>query len=265
MSPKILDKILLDNYTNQTVEFWNPYEEYKDINFFMNKNNYYILAPINNEKESYVWNFKIRCTHNSKIIMSTSLYSLENDPCIDIYIENKVGKINYVNNCNNNNGKDIVKWTIEIMKHLGCNKCILNDQAEKKCNKRNYKNYVSLSLIHKLKKGKTYYEEFDFIPYNKNNKNYKTNKNIELNKYVLELQNIGWLEYNIQNPKWTDFYESYCNYYPSPILAFKQFSADECGKFYDILHLLNKPEQPSYNLLFEINSIISKSIWMKLL
>jgi hypothetical protein len=265
MSRKILDKILLDNYTNTTIDFWNPFDEYKDINFFKDKSNYYILAPINNENETYIWNFRIRSTNNSKIILSTSLYSIDNDPCIDIYIENKVGKINYVNNCNNHNGKDIIKWTIEIIKHLGCNKCILNDQAYKKCNKKNYKNYVSLSLIHKLKKGKTYYEEFDFIPYDKNNQNYKTNKIIELNKYVLQLQNIEWSAYNIHNQKWNYFFDSYSPYYPSPILAFKQFSSDDCAIFYDILFFLNQPEQPSYNLLFNINSTISKSVWMKLL
>ena len=55
------------------------------------------------------------------------------------------------------------------------------------------------------------------------------------------------------------------HYYPSPILAFKQFTEDNCDIFYDILYFLNKPEQPSYELLFQINSIISKSIWMKLL
>ena len=69
------------------------------------------------------------------------------------------------------------------------NKCILNDQAEKKCNssKRFFKNYVSLSLIHKFKKNKTYYEEFDFIPYNKNNNQYKNNKKLELNELVKKL------------------------------------------------------------------------------
>ena len=156
-------------------------------------------------------------------------------------------------------------FSIEIIKHLGCNKCILNDQAEKKCSKRYFKNYVSLSLIHKLRKNKTYYEEFDFIPYNRNNNLYKNNKSIELNKLIIELQEIKWNKYTIQDEKWKEFYDVFSQYYPSPILAFKQFTEDNCGIFYDILFLLSRPEQPSYELLYKINSIISKSIWMKLL
>jgi len=61
------------------------------------------------------------------------------------------------------------------------------------------------------------------------------------------------------------FYHIYSQYYPSPILAFKQFNEDNCGIFYDILYFLNQSEQPSYDLLNKINFIISKSIWMKLL
>ena len=124
--------------------------------------------------------------------MSTSSYGKDNDPCIDIEIENNIGKIKYINNCHNDRGADIIRWIIEIMKHLGCKKCILIDQAQKDCKNRNYKNYVSLSLIHKLRKGKTYYEEFDFIAYNKNNNQYIKSKIEELDKNVNELEKIEW-------------------------------------------------------------------------
>ena len=261
---KLGDLILINKYT-QNIEYWNPFEDYIDIKFFIGKTNYYILAPLNNNNEKYIWNFRLRCTNNNKIILSTVLQSKDEDPCIDLFIENNIGKINYINNCCDHNGKNIIKWCIEIIKHLGCKKCILIDQAEKKCNKRNFKNYVSLSLIHKLKKGITYYEEFDFIPYNKNNKNYANNKLKDLNKYVAELQQIKWSDYNIQNEKWTEFYNFYSPYYPSPILAFDQFTEGICGIFYDILNLINQPTQPSYDLMTKINSLISKSVWMKLL
>jgi hypothetical protein len=79
------------------------------------------------------------------------------------------------------------------------------------------------------------------------------------------LQEIKWNKYTIQDEKWKEFYDVFSQYYPSPILAFKQFTEDNCGIFYDILFLLSRPEQPSYELLYKINSIISKSIWMKLL
>lgn len=95
---------------------------------------------------------------------------------------------------------------------------------------------MSLSLIHKLRKGITYYEEFDFIAYDKNNNKYEKSKIIELDKYIKELENIEWSKYSIQNEKWTIFYNLYSKYYPSPILAFKQFNEDNCGIFYDILY-----------------------------
>jgi hypothetical protein len=259
-----MDIILIDQYT-KNIPHWNPFEEYKDINFFKDIKTYYILAPKNNDNETYIWNFKITYRNENEIMLNTIKNSINSDPCIDIFIKNGIGKINYINKCNNHKGKDLIKWTIEIIKHLGCNKCILNDQAEKKCSRRQFKNYVSLSLIHKLKKNKTYYEEFDFIPYNKNNSVYKTNKKLELNELIKKLQCIKWTEYNIDDEKWKHFYKMFGNYYPSPILAFKQFTEDNCGIFYDILFFLSRPEQPSYELLFKINSIISKSIWMKLL
>lgn len=171
--------------------------------------------------------------------MSTTTYSKNDDPCIDIVIEKNIGKINYINNCHNHYGKNIIRWIIDIMKHVGCKKCILNDQAKKICNSRNFKNYVSLSLIHKLRKGVTYYEEFDFIAYNKNNNMYIKSKIFELNNYVNELENIEWDKYNIQHEKWNKFYNLYSIYYPSHILAFKQFNENNCALFYDILYFLN--------------------------
>lgn len=77
--------------------------------------------------------------------------------------------------------------------------------SRKKCSKRYFKNYVSLSLIHKLRKNKTYYEEFDFIPYNRNNNLYKNNKSIELNKLIIELQEIKWNKYTIQDENGKNF------------------------------------------------------------
>lgn len=175
------------------------------------------------------------------------------------------GKINYINNCHNHYAKNIIRWFIDIMKHLGCKKCILNDQVKKNCSNHNFRNYVSLILIHKLRKGKTYFEEFDFIAYNKNNNIYSESNIIKLNNNVNELEKITWEKYNIQHEKWNKFYNLYSIYYPSPILAFKQFNENNCGLFYDILYFLHLPEQPFSDLLNEINYILSKSIWMKLL
>jgi len=123
-----LDIILLDKYT-ENIEYWNPLEEYKEIEFFKNIKNYYILSPKNNE--TYIWKFNINFRSSNEIILSTSQISKNRDSCIDIIIKEDIGKINYINQCHNYRGKDLIRWTIEIIKHLGCNKCILNDQSEK--------------------------------------------------------------------------------------------------------------------------------------
>ena len=34
---------------------------------------------------------------------------MDNDTCIDIFIKNGIGKINYINKCNNHRGKDLIK------------------------------------------------------------------------------------------------------------------------------------------------------------
>ena len=254
-----MDVLLLDKYTNN-IEYWNPFEEFKDIIFFSGMTEYYILGPLNIDNETYIWSFRINCISNIEIMLTTQQNSKNSDPCISISIKNDVGKINYDNECNKYRGKDLIQWGIAIIKHLGCNRCILNEQTEKNCSNHNF-----TSLIHKLRKNKTYYEEFDFVPYNKNNNNYRNNKSIELNSLIKELQEIRWDQYNIDHIKWREFYDMYGQYYPSPILAFKQFREDICAIFYDILYLLSVCEQPSYELLFKINYIISKSVWMKLL
>ena len=78
---------------------------------------------------------------------------------------------------------------------------------------------------------------------------------MELDKNVNELEKIEWSKYYIENEKWKSFYNRYGRYYPSPILALKQFNEENCVKFNDILNLLNESEQPSYELLNKINLI----------
>lgn len=257
------DYLYLDKIIKKYVEYWNPFTEYRDISSFIDKPYYFILGPVNDKGQNYLWRFRIICSDN-KIVLSTNENSNNGDPCIAIEINNNIGKINYINKCKDLTGKIIIGWTIEIIKKLGGRKCILRDFASKKCNESKYKNYVQLSLIHKLKKDKTYYEEFDFIPYNSNNNIYKNNKIIELNQLVDTIQNIPWEEYNINDEEWNKFYNLY-RVYPSPFSAFVQFTEYDCQIFYNILFLLDKPEQPCYIILNKIKSIIKNSIWMKLL
>ena len=177
----------------------------------------------------------------------------------------------------------VISWSIQILKSLGCNKCILIDHAEKKCNNwslsqapdsainhaqapdfwRTIQNYIPLSLIHKLWRNKTYYENFNFIPYDKNNNFYRNNKVTELNKYIKLLQELRWDDFNIEDEKWEKFKNNYSIIYPSPFLAYKEFTPQKCGIYYDILYLLDNSRQPSFELLQKVKNIITKSIWVK--
>jgi len=252
------------NYNNITknIEHWNVFEDNIDISFFNNNSHYFILGPMNNENLRYLWKFNINYS-NSQFILNSTENSKNSDPCINIIIKNKIGKINYINQCGDYRGRDLVDWMLKIMKKLGCEKCILIDLAEKKCEERNYTNYVSLSLIHKLWKGQTYYEYFGFTPYNKNNNNYRTNKLLELNNYIDDLYKLKWNDFNINNEKWKLFKDEYSYIYSSPFLAYKEFTFNNCHIFYDILYLLEEHNETSFKILQKIKNIISKSVWMK--
>lgn len=260
-----MDTYTFTKHISDKIEYWNPFDERKDINFFENKKVYYILGPLNNDNIQFLWKFNINY-NNGELTLGTTENSKNLDSCIVISIKNNIAKINYLNNCKNHKGYELMKWNIEIIKKLGCTKCILIDNAEKKCNNRKYKNYVPLSLIHKLWRNKTYYEIFDFIPYNKNNNSYKYNKSIELDEYIEKLKSIAWSSFNINdNNEWTEFLSRYASLYDSPYMAFEQFTPDDCSIFYDVLFLLDNPSQDGFEILQNIKNIITKSVWMKLL
>ena len=258
---KTTNIINFNEYT-KNIEHWNPFEQNIDISFFNNKLYYFILGPINNENLRYLWKFRINYNSN-QLILNSIENSKNSDPCINIIIENKIGKINYINQCGDYRGRDLIDWMLKIMENLGCSKSILIDVAEKKCIDRNYTNYVPLSLIHKLWKGQTYYEYFGFIPYNKNDNHYKINKLLELNNNMNELYQLKWTDFNIDDEKWKLFQNKYCYIYDSPFLAYKEFTFNNCNIFYDILYLLEENNQKCSIILQKIKNIISKSVWMK--
>lgn len=262
------------NYNEYTknIEYWDPFTQKIDPSFFIDKKYYYILGPrisildgVYEARElKYLWKFII-VVNNNEIILNSLQNSKNDDPCINIQINlsDKEGKIKYINKCNQYSGKYIMLWVLQIMKRFGCRTCILEDNGEKKCNPRNFDGYVPISLIHKLWNDKTYYEYFDFRPYNKNNKEYKDNKMIELDNYFEQLKKMSWNLFNINHRKWNEFRKNYENIYPSPFSAFFEFDFSNCALFYDIINLLDNPSQPSYELLSNIKNIISKSTWIK--
>jgi hypothetical protein len=256
--------ILNYNEITRNIEHWNPYEVYYNIIFFTSKKCYFILGPENDKKLRYLWKFNIRYNNEELKLYSTE-NSINTTPCINITIKDKVGKIDYINQCGDYTGRNLIEWMLEIMKKLYCEKCILNDQAEKKCNKRKKTNYVSLSLIHKLCRGETYYEYFGFSPYNIENSSYENNKILELNNLINNLKKLTWNDFSIVDEDWILFKNKYSIIYNSPFLSFKEFTNDNCNIFYDMLHHLDKYDQPSSESLNNVKKIISKSIWMKIL
>ena len=271
---KLYNNFNIINYNEITrnIEHWNPYEEFIDISFFKGKNRYFILGPENSDNLKYLWKFNIKYNSNENELKlysgkekKNSNNSLFSNPCINISIKNNTGKIDYINKCGKYNGRELINWMLEIMQKLNCNKCLLIDFAEKKCNKQSNPNYVPLSLIHKLWKGKTYYEYFGFIPYNINNNTFQTSKLLELNENMKKLKSLKWNDFNIDNEKWNSFKNKYNIIYDSPFLSFKEFTEEDCSIFYDILFYLDKFDQPSSEILNDIKKIISKSIWMKIL
>ena len=267
----IMNVLNFNEYTKNK-EYWDPFTQKIEPSFFIDKKYYYILGPrisildgVYEARElKYLWKFKI--VYNDNEIIFNSLQNSKNsDPCINIQInfKDRVGKINYINQCNQYSGKYIMIWVLQIMKRLNCKSCILEDLAEKKCSQRNFDGYVPISLIHKLWKDKTYYEYFDFTPYNRNNNEYKNNKMIELDNYFDILREMNWNLFDINHRKWNEYKNNYENIYPSPFSAFFEFDFSNCKLFYDVLNLLDNPSQPSYEILSNIKNIISKSIWIK--
>jgi len=256
---KLLNIINYNEYTSN-IKHWNPFEEFININDFNNKKQQlYILGPSNIDNLRYLWLFNIK-KNNNELIISSIKNSKNYDPCINIFIKNNIGKINYMNKCGDYKGKDLIKWMLQIMKQFGCEKCILQDVAQKNCNGRNKHNYVLISLIHKLWKGHTYYEDFGFIPYDKNNNSYIQDKLLELNNKIKNLQEIRWDYFDIHDKKWTEFKNKYSYLYPSPFCAFREFTPDKCNIFYDILFFVD-----DLDLFNDICNIISKSTWMKIM
>lgn len=251
--------------TQDTIPYWDPYTKiFTDINEFTKEYNtrtLFIVGPPNQYNMRYMWNFRIVINNNEISFTSLEETSNKYDSCIRIFIKNKIGKINYLSQCDEYSGNKIVEWGIIIIKNLGCNKCILQDISEKKCENRNFTNYTPLSLIHKLWRDQTYYEKYGFIPIQKNNNNYKKDRSNELNNLVNKLRVISWDEIFISDKKWDKFLSQYKDIYKqSPFLAFQEFRPNKCGEFYDILYLLENASK-SGEIIRKIKNLISQSNW----
>ncbi len=227
-----LNTINYNEYTKM-IKHWNPYVD--KFNKTMVKNNQlYILGPENDEELQYLWNFSIKYISEDHLI----IYSME-VPSIHIEIQQNMGKINYKNEYENYRDIDLVKWMLEIMKNMGCEQCILQDIHD-----------IPLCLIYKLWKGTNVYEDLEFLPYDQNH-------NLQMfDENVYHLQKMTWNSFQINEPKWIKFKEKYSFIYPSPFLAFKEFSPNNNQIFYDILSMIDNEE------FLEVKNSISKCIWI---
>ncbi len=221
------------NYNEYTkiIKHWNPYIDKFDKSMIKN-NQFYILGPENDEELRYLWNFSIKNITEDHLI----IYSME-VPSIHIEVQKNMGKINYKNECENYRDIDLVKWMLEIMKNMGCEQCILRDIHE-----------IPLCLIYKLWKGSNFYKDLGFLTYDNNALGFDEN--------IKNLQKMTWDSFQINEPKWIEFKEKYSFIYPSPFLAFKEFSPNNNQIFYDILSMIDNEE------FLEVKNSISKCIWI---
>lgn len=264
------------NYNENTnhVSHWDlEQKKFHSINDFIQncpskRFTIYILGPYNLHKMRYMWLFEFVIIGKNINIHSIKQNLNQDDSCMRIQIINQNGKINYIYKCEPYTGKDIIIWSIQILKSIGVKNVILIDDARKICESQRFKNYtISLSLIHKLWKNSTYYEIFGFIPFHKNNNNYKNSQINKLDEIIQQIKLIQWEEIKVLSfykDTWNYFTQLYKPYYILyPFCAFQEFLPEKCGLFYDILiiAIYHLQESKAKDLFHQANQIIHKSVW----
>ncbi len=163
------------------------------------------------------------------------------------------------------NGYCLIRWSLKIFECFGLKKAIFLDRATKICFGRNTNDEISLSLILKLANGKTYYENFGFIPSN-NTTNIDTFKKI--NMIANKLRKIGWDDIKFEKEENKKIYqkyrEKYSENYITPFSAFENFVEKDCKYFYDFLSIYSSPLErnlPCKNDLFDLKLLIGKKEW----
>ena len=243
----------------KSINYWNPYknilnsfDELKNLQFVEDK--IYILGPTQKyDGKRWLWLFKFSINNNELFL--TSYNENNNGNNIRIKIINDKGYIEWIEG----EGTCLVKWCLQIFSGLQCKKAFLLDRAIKECEGRNTYDEIPMSLILKFKNGKTFYENFGFIPKNNN-----SNKNVfnKINNYYENLCNIQWEDIKSNNKQYIKFKNLYSIYYNNPFYAFEAFKSSNCNYFYDFLSFYLKDNNlPYHKELLEMKRLIGKKEW----
>ena len=283
--------IKITEFPSSLPNYWNPYHSFQKLEIddifthiqtmlspFINSNIIYILGPMNQNLDQYVYKFTINLNKNDKIFFQM-IQEQENEftpLTIRNYPENQIKSCELLNiNKNNiNSEKDLIEWIKIIAIVLGFTRIYLQDNSYMICPKLKYHDFPiqALSII---KKNVGYYARFNFYPYKQTNSGL-VNKSETIEKKINNLfQSITWSDFDLFFIKLNESYNSdnieKYNYLKnkfkqssSPFYAFKYFNTEDCN----FLDLFDKTYNnisikiPGIKLLNQINNILLECKWI---
>ena len=276
---------------NDFSSFWNPYHSFQKLENddiftniktmlspFVNSNIIYILGPMNQNLEQYIYKFTINLNENDDIFFQM-IQEQENEFApltIRNYPENQIKSCELLNINKNdiNSEKDLIEWAKIIAIVLGFNRIYLQDNSYMIFPKLKYHDFPiqALSII---KKNIGYYARFNFYPYKQTNSGL-VNKSETIEKKINNLfQTITWSDfdlffiklnesYNSDNIEKYNYLKNKFKQFSSPFYAFKYFNTEDCN----LLDLFDKTYNnipikiPGIKLLNEINNILVECKWI---
>ena len=283
--------IKITEFPSSLPNYWNPYHSFQKLEIddifthiqtmlspFINSNIIYILGPMNQNLDQYVYKFTINLNKNDKIFFQM-IQEQENEftpLTIRNYPENQIKSCELLNiNKNNiNSEKDLIEWIKIIAIVLGFTRIYLQDNSYMICPKLKYHDFPiqALSII---KKNVGYYARFNFYLYKQTNSGL-VNKSETIEKKINNLfQSITWSDfdlffiklnesYNSDNIEKYNYLKNKFKQFSSPFYAFKYFNTEDCN----FLDLFDKTYNnisikiPGIKLLNQINNILLECKWI---
>jgi hypothetical protein len=283
--------IKITEFPSSLPNYWNPYHSFQKLEIdnifthiqsmlspFINSNIIYILGPMNQNLDQYVYKFTINLNKNEKIFFQM-IQEQENEftpLTIRNYPENQIKscELSNINKNDKNSEKDLIEWAKIIAIVLGFTRIYLQDNSYMMCPKLKYHDFPiqALSII---KKNVRYYARFNFYPYKQTNSSL-VNKSETIEKKINNLfQTITWSDfdlffiklnesYNSDNIEKYNYLKNKFKQFSSPFYAFKYFNTEDCN----LLDLFDKKYNnipikiPGIKLLNKINNILLECKWI---
>jgi len=175
---------------------------------------------------------------------------------INISVNNRKGCINQISRTSIHSGTTIMKLAIKILQKMGVTECELQDNSTFLCNinKNGLSKKVNINyrITMLLKKEKTYYMQFGFIPISQRNRSRGTDLTIFFKNEINEIRKCSWEDldtfmkkidtFMIENRlypilykealhNWNEFKIFYQTMYDKPFHAFNNFKMETCHLF----------------------------------